>query len=231
MKTHSLESRITRRPPLARRITGIKRRRQRQKTSNVALLAAAFDSRVFDEQTHGLKGIDDSFSRLRRLETDPHSIIVAVDGSCANNGLASARAGYGVFFGTAFDHLNSKGVVPDTSPQTSQYAELYATMQALETLHQLIITGENVSHVIIKTDSAYLAQGLCQYIWKWTSNGFINSKGFAVTNGKAFRYLHEKVGLLEKDYGIAVSFCKVGRKFNQQADKLAKSAVALDWMS
>lgn len=45
-------------------------------------------------------------------------------------------------------------------------------------------------------------------------------------NGKAFRYLHEKLGLLEKEYGITVSFCKVDRKFNQQADKLAKSAIA-----
>jgi ribonuclease HI len=99
-------------------------------------------------------------------------------------------------------------------------------MQALDTVQQLIISGETVSHVVVKTDSAYLTGGLSQWIWKWTKNGFTNSKGLPVTNGKAFRYLHERFGLLEKDYGITVSFCKVDGRFNQQADRLAKEAVA-----
>jgi hypothetical protein len=44
-----------------------------------------------------------------------------------------------------------------------------------------------------------------------------------VLNGRAFKYLHEKVVLLEKEYGIHVSFCQVGRKFNQKAGGLARA--------
>ena len=56
-------------------------------------------------------------------------------------------------------------------------------------------------------------------------NGFLNVKGEPVVNGRAFRYLHEKVQLLEKEYDMTVSFCLVRREFNQQADRLAKSAL------
>lgn len=96
----------------------------------------------------------------------------------------------------------------------------------METLHQLVNAGENFSHVIIKTDLAYLVDALRSYIWKWTSNRFTNLRELLVINGKAFRYLHEKFGLVEKEYGIPVSFCKVDRKFYQHADRLAQSSVA-----
>jgi hypothetical protein len=47
-----------------------------------------------------------------------------------------------------------------------------------------------------------------------------------VVNGRAFKYLHEKVVLLEKDYGIHVSFCLMRKEFNQHADALARSVLA-----
>jgi hypothetical protein len=47
-----------------------------------------------------------------------------------------------------------------------------------------------------------------------------------VVNGRAFKYLHEKVVLLEKEYGIHVSFCLALRESNQQADALAKALLA-----
>jgi ribonuclease HI len=182
-------------------------------------------NRRFDEERHGIRAINDGSSGLRRLETDPESIVVAVGGSCRDNGGPSARAAFGVFFSTTAHDLNQNGYVPTPSPQTSQFSELYATMQALEIVHQLIIAGEDLTHVIIKTDSSYLAKGLSEHIWKWALNGFRNWKGQPVVNGRAFKYLHEKVVLLEKEYGIHVSFCLVRKEFNQQADGLAKAVL------
>lgn len=200
-------------------------KRRQTKVVKRRLTTVPKKNRKFDEQRHGIRAINDEYSGLRRLESNPESIVVAVDGACRSNGQASVRAGYGVFFSITAHDLNSKGIVPTSSPQTSQYAELYATMQALETIHQLIIAGEDLTHVIVKTDSAYLAKGLSEYIWKWALNGFLNWKGLPVVNGRAFKYLHEKVVLLEKEYGIHVSFCLVPRESNQQADALAKAAL------
>jgi ribonuclease HI len=79
--------------------------------------------------------------------------------------------------------------------------------------------------VIIKTDSSYLALGLSKHIWKWALNGFRNWRGQPVVNGRAFKYLHEKIVLLEKEYGIHVSFCLVRKEFNQPTDGLARAAI------
>jgi hypothetical protein len=113
----------------------------------------------FDEQRHGIRAINDESSGFRCLESDPESLVVAVDAARSSNGQASARAGYGVFFPTTAHDLNSKGVVLASSPQISQYAELYATMQALETIHQLIIAGEALTHVIVKDGFVVSGEG------------------------------------------------------------------------
>lgn len=79
--------------------------------------------------------------------------------------------------------------------------------------------------MIIKTDSENLSKGLNQYVWKWTKNGYRNYKGQPVVNRRAFEYLHERVELLEQEYGIVVIFCFVPRRYSEQADRLAKAAV------
>ncbi|KAE8449795.1 hypothetical protein EG329_007570 [Mollisiaceae sp. DMI_Dod_QoI] len=182
-------------------------------------------TRAFNIGQHGTKAYNDPSSNLRRLESDPASLVIAVHGRCNANGSAAARASYGVFVSAYALNLNRNGVVPDPSMQTSQSAELYATMKALDVVHDLIIAGEDLSHVIIKTNSAYLEKGLSDFIWKWASNGFKNWKGKPVVNGRAFRFLHERVVLLEKEYGVRVSFCLVKKDQNQQANGLAGEAL------
>jgi len=151
-----------------------------------------------------------------------------VDGACRGDGYVGARASYGVFVSHYAEDLNRKGPVPALSPQTNQYAELFATMQALEVIHELIIAGEDLTHVIIKTDSHHVAQAMSSFIWKWTANGYRNWKGQPLMNGRAFKYVHEKVVLLEKEYGIRVSFYLVERRFNEQANALANAALNLN---
>jgi ribonuclease HI len=206
-----------------RGVKSVKERRQTKLVKRRLTIGPPKSNRTFDEEKYGITAITDESSGLRRLESDPQSIVVAIGGSCKDNGFPAARAAYGVFFSHNAHDLNKSGEVPSPSPQTSNYCELYAAMQALEIVHQLIIAGEDLTHVIIKTDSLYVAQGLSEHIWKWVLNGFRNWKGKPIVNGRAFKYLHEKVVLLEKEYGIHVSFCLVGKENNQRADELAKA--------
>ena len=98
--------------------------------------------------------------------------------------------------------LNIYGVVPSSLPQTSQYAALCATTTALDTTLDLMNAGEDFNHVIIKTDSEYLSKGLSPWVWKWSRNGYKNWRWQPVVNGRACKCLHERVELLENDYGI-----------------------------
>lgn len=182
-------------------------------------------TRTFDSTQHGTQAYDDSSSNLRRLISDPSSVVIAVHGCCAANGSPSAKASYGVFVSAFAINLNRSGFVPDPFQQTSQSAELYATMKALDVVHDLIIAGEDLSHVVIKTNSSYLEKGLSSFIWKWAGNGFKNWRGEPVVNGRAFRFLHERVVLLEKEYGTRVSFCLVRKDQNAQANELARSVL------
>lgn len=43
-------------------------------------------------------------------------------------------------------------------------------------------------------------------------------------SGRAFKYLHEKMLLLEQEYGILVGFCQVQKKDNERAGRLARDA-------
>ncbi|PQE09863.1 ribonuclease H1 protein [Rutstroemia sp. NJR-2017a BBW] len=180
--------------------------------------------RLFSPELYGLKAINDPISGLRRLLTDPNSIVVAVKGTCRHNGHENAIASYGVYFAEDAYHLNENGIVPFPSPQTSQYAGLFAMIKALDRVHQLIIGGENLGQVVVKTDSQYLARGMKEWILKWSRNGYRNFRGKPVVNGRAFKYLHEKMMLLEQEYGILVGFCEVQKKDNERAGRLAREA-------
>ncbi|KAI9053833.1 hypothetical protein LZ554_002781 [Drepanopeziza brunnea f. sp. 'monogermtubi'] len=155
--------------------------------------------RKFDTERFGMRAFDDFESGLRRLETDRSSMVVAVHGACRSNGRAGAKAGYGVFVSGLAEDLNCSGLVPYLSPQTNQYAELFAAMRALDVVHDLIIAGEDLTHVVIKSNLEYLVDGLSVSIWKWVGNGFMNCQGVPMVNGRAFKYLHEKVVLLERE--------------------------------
>lgn len=87
------------------------------------------------------------------------------------------------------------------------------------------MAGEDLTHVIIKSTLEYLVEGMSVWIWKWVGNGFMNCQGLPMVNGRAFKYLHEKIVLLERDYGTRVSFCRVSKEFNEPATALALEAV------
>ena len=88
---------------------------------------------------------------------------VYVDGACFDNGMAWARAGYGVWFGPNHP-LNCSGTFPGR--QTNQLAEIHAAIVAIE-----IAIDEQMDSLEIYTDSMYLINGATTWIDKWKNKG------------------------------------------------------------
>ena len=132
--------------------------------------------RRFDTNVYGMTAVDDFDSGLRQLKDDRDSVILAVYGACRYvRGVA--KAGFGVFVSGFAEQLNRSGLMPYLSEQTPDFAELFACLEALRVVHNLIITGQNISHVIIKTHSEYLVNGVSDLVWIWAGRDYTNKGG------------------------------------------------------
>ncbi|KAI0966875.1 ribonuclease H-like domain-containing protein [Xylaria arbuscula] len=160
-----------------------------------------------------------------------HSIIVAVDGACRNNGQPGAQAALGVFFraGSSWNKAE-KLTLRDT---TSQRAELCAALRALKIVYDSIAhewqhsitAGSALKRVIIKSDSNYLVQGMTEHIVKWRSNGFLNARSQPVQNQELIKEIWQLIKRLQQQKKIRVLFWKVARQDNANADRLANLAL------
>jgi ribonuclease HI len=153
---------------------------------------------------------------------------VYVDGACPGNGQSWARGGYGVFFGPNSDSNVSKPL-KDGTPQTSQRAELMATLVALHQIENFVSYNPDYHRLwVILTDSAYVVNSLTNYIYKWRENDYTASSGREVANRDLFERLDRKLDQMECGrQGIDVLFWKVDRSENQEADGLAKDGAAM----
>jgi ribonuclease HI len=161
------------------------------------------------------------------LEAHGTAIIIATDGACRNNGRADALAGCGVFFGINSMHNNAFQL--DETRPTSQRAELRAAIYALNKVRNMFANGGfrnegYIDEVIIKTDSAYVVNGMTTWIKKWRNNGYMNAKGLPLINQDLIQQLDSLCNRLD-DLGIQARFWKVPRGWNSQADKLANAAL------
>ncbi|RDK40245.1 ribonuclease H-like protein [Aspergillus phoenicis ATCC 13157] len=161
-------------------------------------------------------------------------IVIAIDGACRNNGRYGARASTGVYHG--HDHpLNGSSSLSLNLKQTSQVAELAACERALlgayvmqkcwDGLSEMTGDGEERLHtVVIKSDSEYVVRGMTEWIFKWKANGWNTAKGLPVANQGHFKKIDSLVASLENEQ-VTVQFWQVPREFNQEADRLAASAL------
>jgi ribonuclease HI len=139
------------------------------------------------------------------------NIIIFTDGACSNNGKPTASGGCGVYFpNKEFQDVSQ----PFTkSPITNNRAELYAILSALNKL-------ENIKYntVTINSDSKYAIN--CVTIWykKWEKNGFVGSNKKPVEN---LDIIDEIVTVIRSNPNITFEY--VERKYNTEADKLAKN--------
>ncbi|GLA29718.1 hypothetical protein ACMYSQ_003305 [Aspergillus niger] len=167
----------------------------------------------------------------------PGSIVIAIDGACRNNGRYGTRASIGVYHGPDHGWNESARLSPELR-QTNQVAELVACERALiyaciiqehwDDIAEEIETGkERLYTVVVKSDSEYVVRGMTEWIYKWKANGWVNAKGFPVTNQEHFGRIDSIVQSLE-DEQVTVQFWQVPRELNQEADRLATSALDCD---
>jgi ribonuclease HI len=160
------------------------------------------------------------------------SWIIAVDGACRGNGLTNAEATYGIFCNVGSPY-NRAIKLQDARP-TSQRAELHAAIMALKlVIDHLAVSPMSsrsaVENVVIKTDSAYLANSMVTYVAKWRVNDYTNHRGSPVHNQDLFRELDNICNDLALS-GVQVRFWQVPRGQNMPADRLANAALdGSDW--
>ncbi|KAI0431060.1 ribonuclease H-like protein [Xylaria sp. FL1042] len=166
------------------------------------------------------------------------SLIVAIDGACPGNGTHNAtKSACGVFFGPDRPE-NLAFRVPDTPgySHTNQRAELSAAIAAVTASVKFIYNGGQwdckdcptpcpVVHLVIKSDSAYLVNGMTAHMEKWQKNGWRTAKGPEVKNKDLWTELEGLIRLLHNDKGVVVDFWHVLRDQNTDADYLANQGL------
>lgn len=137
------------------------------------------------------------------------------DGGCRNNQAAKNIGGWGVYlkWGDA-----EKKLYGGTVNTTNNKMELTAAIQALRA-----IKNKNVG-VDLSMDSAYVYNGLTQWIYGWQRKGWVNSKRQPVANKDLWLELID-----EKDRFSDLAFHKVrghrDDEGNNMADALANKAM------
>jgi len=167
------------------------------------------------------------------------SLIVAVDGACRGNGTAAAQtSACGVFLSRRDDTLNRYWRVNEQygNPHTNQRAELHAAIGGIDIAMDYVREGGQiycdnhsgppctVKHLVIKSDSAYVVNGITDYVKKWQVNGWRNARGEPVVNQDLWRFLLDRVNEVN-NWDAVVSFWHVKRADNQDADYLANFAL------
>ncbi len=150
-------------------------------------------------------------------------MVIGIDGACRRNGFASARASSGIYF-DANSSFNSHAPLQDTSRQTNQLAEIIAATRALNKVETMLSPHCLTDHIILITDSSYLALGMSKHVYQWQKRQWRDATGQEIVNRRAFQVLHGIIHRMEED-GVSVQFWLVPREENTEADTLANAAL------
>jgi ribonuclease HI len=124
--------------------------------------------------------------RSKRSKKMGYTLEFKVDGGCRDNGKPGAiGAAAAVRLGKNGEHLGTwTSELPRHPLPTNQRAEITAIIialeQALETHNRL--NRQPLLEVIIMSDSKYAIGCMNEWIYKWSTNGWINSAGAEVAN-------------------------------------------------
>lgn len=178
-----------------------------------------------------------TWDRMIRRSAPLDEILIYVDGSCLDQHISGdatqGKAGCAVVFkpepkpdpsshqsrGFGF-RLESRGPTGEVHPQTSNRAELRAALAALEARHWI---GEGRIQLTIASDSAYLVQGITEYIGTWRQREWRNSAGNPIANRDLWEKLLSRVNL-HAHRGCEIRFWLIPRAQNTIADSMAKHA-------
>lgn len=161
-------------------------------------------------------------------------IEIYTDGGCIGNGKnPKAPGGLGVAI-----YIDGQIIVQHSrqlfdSPNTNQKAELHAAIDALTILNgelrsQYINNNFVSTTVILYSDSAYMINGITDWINGWRNNGWLNAKREPVANQELWIALDHCVEALRMN-NILIKWTKVkghsGNAGNELVDLLAKNAM------
>ena len=164
--------------------------------------------------------------RTRALELDKSTMVVSIDGACRNNGTASARASWGVYFGPESPH-NANGLVQLGIRQTITRAEIEALSQALRIIQDIASGDFSFHEILMVSDSAFLVRAMSEWIEGWIENDGRNAEGRRVAHYGVLKDIHELLDEMEygDDGGLDIKFWHVPRERNMGADMLANQAL------
>ena len=139
-------------------------------------------------------------------------IKIYTDGSCIGN---PGKGGWAAIILDDGKKIEIKGNKKDT---TNNQMELLAAIKALESLKEMC-------EVNLYTDSKYVKQGITEWIIKWKTNGFKNSKNKPVLNAELWMRLDK----IASQHKVNWQWVKghAGHIDNERADELANKGLDL----
>lgn len=147
---------------------------------------------------------------MNRNSTKPH-VIVYTDGACSGN---PGPGGWGAILMSGAHHKELSGGEATT---TNNRMELFAAIAALEQL-------KGPSRVDLHTDSAYLRNGIMQWIHGWKRNGWRTADRKPVKNAELWQRLDEATQRHEVTWHWVKGHS--GHPQNERADALAREGMA-----
>ncbi len=144
-------------------------------------------------------------------ERKPAPVMIYSDGACSGN---PGPGGWGAILIYGGHRKELKGGEAET---TNNRMELMAAISALAAL-------KRHSHVELYTDSAYVKNGISQWIHGWNRNGWKTADRKPVKNVELWQQLDE----LRAKHDISWHWVKghAGHPENERADELAREGMA-----
>ena len=181
------------------------------------------------EQLHGK--ISDLFKIIRAEHSNEFTVPkddglkIYTDGACSNNQGENSVGSWGFVY-VVNDQVISKAGGKNYPDTTNNIMELMAVVQALFRAVSYNYQ-KDYSKISIHTDSAYVLNGITQWIHNWRKNNWVNSKGQPVANRDLWEGLYELTLKFDNLEWVKVKGHS-GDKWNELADDLASGRVSLD---
>ncbi|MEO1226068.1 MAG: ribonuclease HI [Pseudomonadota bacterium] len=135
---------------------------------------------------------------------------IFTDGACSGN---PGPGGWGAILRWKGHEKELNGGEPET---TNNRMELMAAISALETLKRPM-------QVVLTTDSAYVKNGITQWLAGWRANGWRTAAKKPVKNVDLWQRLEQAIGRHRIDWRWVKGHA--GHAENERADALARQAI------
>lgn len=135
---------------------------------------------------------------------------IFTDGACSGN---PGPGGWGAILRWKGHERELNGGEPET---TNNRMELMAAISALETLKRPM-------RVVLTTDSAYVKNGITQWLAGWRANGWRTAAKKPVKNVDLWQRLEQAIGKHRIDWRWVKGHA--GHAENERADALARQAI------